>query len=695
MKKQMIAMVCLLAAWAASSPGAVYVWDNSSADNEWTNALNWTADSGFPGSADTATFNDTMIGTCRISSNITVSILLITNNGGAVNFVIPPGVTFAPISYRQNYWVAKSNMVTMTGGGAFAPTGTMYLAFLSAGAGVGHTAVANMIISNLTFDSSSLANLYVAYNSWSIGTMTASMDLTNATLVYKGASNMLRTSGDLLIGTTYNALSGTLLLPGSVTNIDVGGTFQMGGYNGIGSILDFGVNPAIKSISVSNSFILRKAQFVYNQSGSTVTGFPNQVALTVGNPNSYSAFYAGWYYANYAPVYLTNFSSFNGWIKDLRVCEIDNNGAGTCYATLDLSENSVTNLQGTITPTNMAVTNIIVGGISAGNFYGTLYLPSTLTNIWCNSFDFGRAGALRTGDNTIFLGTNSGPITFTAASTFYSGLGNFKYLTGGGTVTNTGFPPHSKLRIGSPANRAIMKLGYISNQGTSCRFGDGLSDIAMYATNVTIGSGGWANHWHTAVTDFRAATQFVWDVRGDISMGQGIADYVYTYLPANGAVACSNLFMGQTGNATYPGWRALLVLSNTVFTVDTAVSLGETAIITNYVNGMASGLDIGTTNLDIQDPSPTYTDYGRMVIRFESDPIDPTVTYWGLRMKGNALDLIAGLTSAAPQRLSWTTTGLSVPFLNRFGVYYDPALDVTYVGIPKTYAFPGILIMCQ
>lgn len=697
MNRSMLGALLLAAALALDSPAAVYVWDNSSGDNEWTNPQNWTSNSGSPGRSDTATFDDTMIGACRISSNVIVGTLLVTNSSGTVDFDIPAGITLATVTYRQSYLTSNSgNRVIMHGGGTFAPTGDVVLAFKNSTVGAFATK-AELVVSNLVFDSSNLNNLWVSYNGHSIGVMTGTLDLVNASLVWKGNPDCLVTKAGLVVGGYSAGTSlGTLLLPGALTNITAGTEFRIGTQNGTPNVIDFGPGSSIRSIKIGTDLIIRAARFISNRDGVTVTGFPSRIELTIGSPTTRGNLYAGYFYGSALPVVLTNFASFNAWISDLWVCRIDNNGAGTCTGTLDVSEASMTDPQGSITPTSLAVSTLGVGGMNAGLFYGTLYLPSTLTSITCNSFDLGRAGALRNGAAIISLGTGSRPIVFTVASSFSSGLGGFRYITAG-PVTNSGFPPGSTLRIGSPTNRADVKLGYISAQGTSCRFGNGFATVELHATSLTSGFGANNSHWHTVTNDFRDATSLVWNVSGDIVLGPGAADYIYTYLPAGGSVACSNLTMGQTGLSNYPGWRALLVLSNTAFAVSNAVTIRETAVVTNIVNGLSSGFDIGSTNLDIQDPqgTATYADYGRMAIRFAGDPIDATQNYWGLRMKGHAIGLIAGLTSTVPQRLSWRTDGLSAGVLARFGVHYDALNDVTYVGVPGVRKAVGATILAR
>jgi hypothetical protein len=298
----------------------------------------------------------------------------------------------------------------------------------------------------------------------------------------------------------------------------------------------------------------------------------------------------------------------------------------------------------------------------------------------------------------VTFGTNTQPVTFTVVSNLSLGFADFNSIGPGG-VTNSAFPPGSRLRVGSPTDRGAVTLGNIRDAaGAVSLFGQGISDVTLYAATMVMGRNTGNNgYYHYTTNDFRGATQCLWNVSESISMGIGASgDNVYTYLPANGTVGCSNLIMGHTGNVSSIS-RTLLILSNTVFSVSNAVTIMETAAVTNFVVGQSSGLDIGTTNLDIQDPQAVgvYADYGRIVIRFVSDPVDPTQMYWGLRIKGNAVSLIQSLTNTVPQRLSWTTTGLSPAFLARFGIYYDDVHDITYVGIPKTYSVPGVMILVQ
>jgi hypothetical protein len=86
-----------------------------------------------------------------------------------------------------------------------------------------------------------------------------------------------------------------------------------------------------------------------------------------------------------------------------------------------------------------------------------------------------------------------------------------------------------------------------------------------------------------------------------------------------------------------------------------------------------------------------------MDIRFVSDPADPAVPYWGLRMKGDGVSVIQSLTetnSTYPsRRLTWSTNALSAKVAARFGIHYDSFRNVTYVGVMPI--MQGTLIKVQ
>jgi hypothetical protein len=584
--------------------------------------------------------------------------------------------------------VTVTNRVVMRGGGTFAPTGDVNVAFHSPSAGFARYPAAVLVLSNVVFDTTHLNNLQVSYNGWSIGFMTGTLDLANATVVWRDSTNTLATKANFAVGGVQGHSFGTLLLPGTLTNITAGGMFIFGTSQGGGgpNIIDFGTNSAIRSIRVVSDCYFRNGLFVHAQDGLTRTGFPNQVDFTVGTSAQPARFHAGVYYGTYARTVLTNFASFKGWLSELQVGRVNNNGAGACYAELDLSEKSVANPEGSVTPLSLAVPSVVIGG-AAGSPVGVLRLPSSLTNIWCHSFEMGAITGTTPTNNQVSFGSNTQPITFTVASNLSLGFADFRSIGPGGAM-GLAFPAGSRLRVGGPNNRGVVRLGNIRDSGGSRHlFGKGFSEVTLYASNLFIGlSTGNNGYTHYVTNDFREATQFLWNVKETISVGAGRqGEFDYTFLPANGTVACSNLIAGTTGTVGYLGWRSLLVLSNTAFAASHAVTLQETAVVTNFVDGRPSGFDIGTTALDIQDPQTNFADYGRMDLRFVSDPADPSVAYWGLRIKGDGVSVVQALTvtnSTYPaRRLTWSTNGLSAKAAARFGIHYDALRNVTYVGV--------------
>lgn len=690
MSKKVSGFIALFLMLAPIADAGTFTWDNESGDNAWTNPQNWTNNAGLPGKADTVVFDNTKIGLCRVETNAIVAYLIISNSGGTtVEFDIPPGYVLAPVAYRQGYNVSVNTRVVMSGGGTFAPTGDVWVAFQGSDAGAGRYIRAELVVSNLVFDSTDLFNLYASYNAWSIGSLTGTLDLANATIAWRGNTNMLVTKGEAIVGGSGGASYGTMLLPGTLTNITVKGNyFYVGAYNyGTPALIHFGTNCALRSISVSNTFQISAGKFVYEKNGITSTGLPETVDLEIGAPGKPGKFNAGYSSTITFNVRVSDFYSFRSWLSQLWIGPTGNNAAGNTRAEVDLSENSVTNLEGCITSDHMWIADILIGSSGQGVPTGILRLPSTLTNIVCNSFSLGTHGQLAVPTNSLLdLGTNMSPVTFVVSNNLSTGFAEFRHVTPAG-ATNNAFPAGSHLLVGQPNNKGLIKLGQIAGQTGRSTFGKGFEDVTVYASNMTVGLGGNGNHWHYITNDFRDATSFFVNVEAAITMGVGLGDRAYVYYPP-GSVACSNLTLGQNDALSYD-YRAYLELSNTVFTVKDAVVVKESGVITNYVNGLSSGLDIGTTQLDLQDPnlssSNAFSDYGRLDIRFVSDPADPFVPYWGLRMKGDGTGVIQTLTltnSTFPfRRLTWNTNGLSEKVAARFGIQYDSFRNVTYVGV--------------
>lgn len=420
---------------------------------------------------------------------------------------------------------------------------------------------------------------------------------------------------------------------------------------------------------------------MYQIDESNRTGFPANLEITIGSPSKPGQLLAGDTTDQTYEFRLRDIKKLRAWINQLWIGRVRNNGAGVCYGELDLSTNSIPSIEGSFTAQSIAVGEIAIGGHS-GRGMGVLRLPASVTNLWCNTFDMGaQIGSSDPGNSIVFFGTNTQPITMTVVSNCYIGHALFQYADPV-SVTNNGFPPGSRLWIGQPSLRATLELGCIKQSLSSCQFGKGLGTMAVYATSLTIGRSTSAGSYHYITNDFRAVTQFVWDVQGTISIGPNNNDNTYTFPPASGSVSCLDLQLGSD-TVSNKIIRSFLALSNIVITVSNSVTLKETGVVTNFVEGYSSGFDIGATNLDIQDPKnwTGFSDYGRMTLRFLRDPVNPYAAYWGLRMKGNGVSVIQALTNTSPRRLTWSTNGLSASAQARFGIVYDSARNVTYVGV--------------
>jgi hypothetical protein len=584
-----------------------------------------------------------------------------------------------------------TNASIIFGGGTLAPTGDFFVAYKTAAASI----VSNqseMVISNIIFESENLAAFHVGANTHNGGVVVSGqVDMANAEVRWRGNPNMLATKGNLHVG--GNFASGLLRLPSTLTNLSVLGTeCNFGGTRpdpwARPSFLDLGENPQLATFRVTNTFRYINTYCVYSQEGTVKTGFPAGLTLEIGAVGQPGNLLMGHTYTLPHRTILKNILTLRAALSLLYVGRTDNNGAGLSYTELDLSEGSVSNLEGSITRTSMSIPVLLVGAGYQGSPTGVLKLPVTMTNMSFNTLELGSQYQLNAPSNSlIHFGTNSSPVVLAVSNMLVLGYAEFVTVNQAGVASNA-LPAGSKLRVGTPQVRAQVQLASFSYQGTTAFFGKGIDDVRLYASNVVIGRGGWAAHVHSSTNDFRGATNFVWDVEGEFLIGTNLGNNMYVWFPAHGSGSCSNLSVGQPDSFSY-NYRSFLHLSNMPFIVRQAATIKETGIISNYVNGYSSGLDIGTTNFDLQDPNistnTAYKDYGRMDLRFAGDPVNPYRPYWGLRMKGDGRSLIQTLVTTNAtfvyQRLTWSTNGLSAKAQERFGVHYDGVQNVTYIGV--------------
>jgi hypothetical protein len=682
-KRFYILIGCLFASIGAHA--AIYTWDNESGDDQWHNPLNWTNNNGkAPGLADSAVFAAS--GYSLIETNTHLGSIIVSNTDMDVDLDIPAGYTLKA-ALTQNYIVWATNTIRMHGGGRYAPTGTIYCGYKSTAGGsvVSHSA---LTVSNLVFETAQLGSFLVGANVHTTGLISGRVDLAHADIQWNGMSNRLATKGSLIVGSAKGG--GTLLVNPSLTNLTVEGPdFWLGCYRtAIKSFIDFGNNPELQTITIATNFRLNNGSFIYAVDGTVVTGMPSQATLRIGAPGKPGTFTLGQVYDIPGVTNrMGNFAAFRAWLSYLSIARIDNNGSDISYSELDLSEASVPILEGSINPSSVNIATVVIAG-NQGTPTGVLKLPSTLSALTFNSLEIGSQVGLSGPSNSIIhLGSNTSPIVFTVSNNFSIGYAVFLTANEAGMASNA-FPAGSKLRIGTPSSRAVVQFAAKNTQGTVGLFGKGFDDVTLYASNVVMGRGGWASHAHFSTNDFRGATNFVWDVEGEFLIGTNIGDCMFFWFPAYGSGSCSNLSVGQPDSFSY-NYRAFLHLSNMPFIVRQAATIKETGIISNYVNGYSSGLDIGTTNLDLQDPNistnTAYKDYGRMDLRFAGDPVNPYRPYWGLRMNGDGRSLIQTLVTTNAtyvyQRLTWSTNGLSAKAQERFGVHYDGVQNVTYIGV--------------
>jgi hypothetical protein len=121
--------------------------------------------------------------------------------------------------------------------------------------------------------------------------------------------------------------------------------------------------------------------------------------------------------------------------------------------------------------------------------------------------------------------------------------------------------------------------------------------------------------------------------------------------------------------------------------VANGIGIHPTGIVSNRLTGTAGGLDLlssDTNNLSIAEG-------GGMVLVFAADPVGRDSTYWGLRMRGNAIGYFQSLTSA-PARVTCDVSALSAGNRQAFGVYYETRSDTTFLGLPAIARGTVILI---
>lgn len=497
------------------------------------------------------------------------------------------------------------------------------------------------------------------------GTCTGILDLASTTVQIGDVANKIKVPV-LHIGAGSGAYPfGVLRLPSAITEIAVD-TFDLGyswssGYG----MLDLGVNSQLTSFTASNAFYMGRSAIT------SLTNWPTNVVVRIGTSSAPAPMIVG--LSTYGTgcggiLSLTN-GSFTAYLSLLRIgYSTTTGGNGDNTGILDLASTSV---QIGDTVNKVRIPELTIGGGGGRNPRGTLKLPSSINEISVGIFDVGSGSVDGGANGTLDLGLNSQLASFTASNAFY--------LANAGSSTVIGWPSNVVVSIGTvnaPAPMVLGLSGYSANCNGSLALTNGSFSGHLSYLKTGINTHGSGNGSAIGILDLRQTTLSALTVSGDVSIGYEPSlmnwwAHGYVYLPQGSVVIGGNLYIGDT-TVNWSG-TGLLELNNTRVTVSNSVAIDTTGALTNFVNGLSSGIDLQTTNLSI-------TAAGGMYVQFQADPQNNPGDYWGLSMKGDAIAQISALTTT-PAKVTYNISALSAKNQQKFGVFYNEKTDRTILGI--------------
>lgn len=688
MSKRMMKLHKLLAvALTLALPVAVhagsYTWTDTSGDHQWTNSANWSPNSGYPKTAtDDAIFNNTRIGNVILSTDITMQNFYISQAAGTNIYDIAAGKTLTLTGLYQAYVIAATNFAVIRGG-TLRPRGALYVAYKTTSGGVLHPR-AKLTLTNTVFDTAAATAFYVGGDAHNGGTAVGELDARFAQVRYGATNDILKVP---TLGVGYGIGAGRLLLPTTITNIEVN-SFYLGGYRNAGtnSFIDLGKEPQLKTLRVRDHVQVGLGDFHWRDAlDAAHSGFPPGLDVKVGLVSDPANLYLGYMYdVPNVDVRWQGFSSFEGYFSALEVARCEN--SQIVFGELDLSTIATNKLIGDISAYTVATPVLRLGGHIKFPSAGVLKLPGSVTNLTFGTVDIGYFDQIYAPSyySILHLGSNAQTRTFTVLDSFRLGTGKLQYLNGAGSLLE-GFPPGVAFRVGSKNRRALFQVGATCGQGAISQLGAGIGRFEGWLSSFTVSRSinATGNHYVTSTLDLRGAEVTALDITGDANIGHNIAALSSVYLPPC-AMTCSNLTVGAPGSSTpsYDStWHGRFYLTNTVVAVAKRTTVNQTGRIFAVLNGQSCGVDLATTNLTVATPHPTTAIYGRIDLTFVDDPVTQTDDYFGLRLKGNAVAALQALHAASPSRLTWNISGLSTRNQANFGIHYDAVHDLTVVGL--------------
>lgn len=669
-----------------------FTWDDSSADHEFTNSLNWTADSSYPQAGDDAVFTNTLLGPVIVRGTSAIRYLSFNQLSGSVGLGLYGGAQFSVtnLNVANGDFTNAMTVVTMTGG-TFRVEGPVSVGYHS-GNWVS-TTYGVMTLSNTVVDLSKTSTIRIGYNaSTSSGNVSGLWDMASAAIVADGTNNLFKASSFLIGG--YGAGAGILKLPPSVEEINIssatfGSAIQISRYFGW-SILDLGNNPQLKRAVFRDYVRFGKMRTVYTENGTSVTGrWPANIEFYIGTSNAPIALLLGSTSQSDTEIAWKEIKRFEGYLTDLVIGKNAGNSSGTSRGELDLGATNTVDLIGSITANRVSIPGQLLMGEGTRVGQGILRLPSTVTNVTVGDFGLGAFDEDNPDDylSVVDFGNNPKLASLVATDDFTMGHGIFQYADNG--MTKTGLPTGLELRVGlSPAARATFQYAQMK-KAYAVDVGSRIGRFSAYLRDFRVGTltGGVGSRIIIGRLDLRNAVLDPFDVDGNFNIAISANNRGYVYLPPGEVSVSSNLLMGLGYPASYP-CTALLSLSNTAFHVGGYVRLGTNTTVQSALAGAPCGLDFEVGTNSVFEAGNSKID-----LAFQADPANPGKPYWGLKLRNtNAVALIQAWTTT-PARVTYSLAGLSPDVRARFGVHYNATGNYTFLGVS---ALPsGVLLQIR
>lgn len=654
---------------------AQVTWDGGSTpDHNWSTGGNWAGDAA-PGNpyAGTLLFGNDGLGTNVVGQNWTVNSLIYSNSSLSGSHVTDLGGNTLTIGNGQLCaGRSSSNTVVIIRNGTLqlGTAGTpadLYAGWENITVG-GTPAMKGVSLTiNSAINAVNLRHLAVTKDDdggWpGAGGCESVMDLSGASMTSDGVANKLKLSGNLTVGGPSGnwgaAGTGTLKLPASLTEIDIGGSFVLGqgGTSGQGTI-DFGAGSLLNKLTIAQDVSIGglsgKGWLVNWPSGVAVkigtSGTP--VKMLLGNAS-------GWEVpmGSYGVLTLTN-GSFEAHLSQLRMGLADFANMSGAIGILDLA--SCPSVQIGDIPNEVHIPDLRLGARSDGGqgqaCYGRLSLPGTVTNVLIGDLQVGsQSGCI----GILEFGANSQLQAISVTNSFLLGVyGNgsiaglptneFRFTVG---IPNS--PARMDIGCGTvwtpspPGGRLVLTNAIFSAYLANLRIGDSLGGSSAYSIN------GELNLTNSTLGEFKVAE--------NVSVGRGAWNHGYLRLPSGTMNIASNLYVGDTTSGTI----GLMEMHGTMATIGKSLNILNNGATKVWLKGTSAGFDLASSDTN----DFTIASGAKLDVVVESNPSLSARHYWCLRMSGDQTSYFNSLTNAGLVTLD--LSGMSPTFKGQFKISYD------------------------